>query len=111
MSISGHKSEASLRSYAKTNAGIKRKMSSTISSVATCSKKRNFDFGLNLNKLNISVSEEEKEENKDNELKVALPQEVEDNSLKFDEHDEKPSVISSLFRYKYNSPIVRLIFE
>lgn len=116
MSISGHKSEASLRSYAKTNASIKRKMASTISSVATCSKivkksihsvdiplVRNFDFGLN-----ISLSDED--ENKENELNVVLAREVlhqENKSFNVVTRDEKPStsnntngpILSSLFHY------------
>ena len=79
MSVSGHKSESSIRSYAKTNAGIKRKMASTISS-AVASKKssfpvpkhRNFNFG-------IDYQLEEKEE---------LAQEV--SSLSIKSIDEKP---------------------
>ena len=59
MSISGHKSESSLRSYAKTNIGIKRKMANMISSVCTTVSKKaslsvaeipekNFNFGVNI---------------------------------------------------------------
>ena len=43
MAVSGHKSESSIRSLAKTSNGIKRKISSTLSSATV---KRNFDFGV-----------------------------------------------------------------
>lgn len=42
MSVSGHRCESSIRSYAKTSNDIKRKMSSTLSSAI----KPNFDLGL-----------------------------------------------------------------
>ena len=47
MSVSGHRSESSLRSYSKTDLCVKRKMSSDLADFIY-SKKRNFSFQLNL---------------------------------------------------------------
>ena len=44
MSLSGHRSESSIRSYSRTGAGIKRKMSNQLSNF--CDENATFDFGV-----------------------------------------------------------------
>ena len=48
MSVSGHKCEQSIRSYAQTSTGVKRKISQTIWSASYGSAQNpTFDFALN----------------------------------------------------------------
>ena len=47
MSVSGHKSETSIRSYATTSSGMKRKIAQTISAYGSV-EKPTFNFGVNL---------------------------------------------------------------
>ena len=54
MSVSGHRTESSIRSYARTSIGMKRKMSENLSMF--CEENRTFDFGVNFLEDNIDDS-------------------------------------------------------
>ena len=66
MSVSGHRSEASIRSYSRTSIDLKRKMSSTISKASGCARKiskldvenypKCFDFGVDFSNSLVDIT-------------------------------------------------------